>query len=188
MNPVVFFDFETGGLERHHPNTQIAAIAFDMDAGLELAAFNSLIQFDENAADPAALALNHYDPMRWIDAEESLVVREKFKRWLNDWKSIDRLSKKNKPYRVARLGGYNVAVFDQPRLLDWFADDFLPASYDMLDVKFLASWYFYSIGVNTSLRLSNVCSLLGIEITNAHDALADVRATAAVAFELQRRM
>ena len=43
---VVFFDFETGGLEDSRPNIQLAAIAVDENWN-ETATFEAKIKFDE---------------------------------------------------------------------------------------------------------------------------------------------
>ena len=185
---IVFFDLETGGLELDHPIIQLAAIATD-ENGVELSSFNKLVQFDEATADPGALIINHYDPDRWAaEAIPQADAVKQFSRWLDGFKSIERIAKTTgRPYYVARLAGYNAAVFDQPRLRKFFGASFLPAYNHVLDVKYLADWYFHERGVEVSLRLANVAALLGITVEKAHDALSDVRATAAVAFELKKR-
>ena len=59
----MFFDLETGGLDDRHPTIQIAAIA--TEAFVEVASFEAKISFDPKCADPAALAMNHYDARVW---------------------------------------------------------------------------------------------------------------------------
>jgi exonuclease I len=176
----VYFDYETGGTEAHHPNTQLAAIAVDENYQ-EVASFNELIQFDEALADPVALALNHYDAAVWKERAipESEVV-EKFATFLEGYKSVTVTSKSGGKYKVARLAGYKAETFDGPRLKRAFADRFLPAHPIILDVFQLVQWYcnFFPENLPPSTKLSEVCQFLGIPVDNAHDALSDVRMTA----------
>ena len=180
MNYKVYFDYETGGTEAHHPNTQLAAIAVDQNYQ-EVASFNELIQFDEALADPVALQMNHYDAALWKERAipESEVV-QRFSKFLNRYKSKTVQSKKGGTYKVAILSGYNAATFDGPRLKRAFGDVFLPAYPIILDVFQLVQWYchFFPDHLPPSTKLSEVCAFFGINVENAHDALSDVRMTA----------
>lgn len=190
MTKLIVFDFETGGVAEHHPNIQLAAVA--VDAGWnEIECFQRKIQFDVTAAQPEALAINHYDAAVWEReaVPESQVVGE-FGAFLNRHRSIEMTSKQTgKPYSVARVAGYNAATFDGPRLRQMFArhDAFLPAHPQVLCVMQRALWWLDETGESIdSLKLGNVCKRFGIEFPDAHDALADCRATVALARELRR--
>ena len=174
----VFFDLETGGLRPEAPTIQIAAVA--VLEWRQLDSFEVKIRFDEAAADPEALALNHYDPEVWrrdaVLVDEALATFADFLRLYPD---IDKVSARGRPYRVARLAGHNVAAFDAPRLVDAFKRRglFLPAdAFRPLDTLQLALWRLCgSPSQPSSYKLGALCEHLGIATEGAHDALADVR-------------
>lgn len=176
---IVFFDLETGGVEDHHPNIQIAAIAVDRKWN-ELSSFEQKISFDEAAADPEALRINSYEPELWRTARPEGVVMQEFCRWLEGFRSVEKVSARTgRPYRVARLAGHNVARFDHPRLLTACQknDLFLPACFYVLDTFQLAAWYFDGLDEwPENLRLGTLCGHFGIQTAELHDAMADVRA------------
>lgn len=180
---VVFFDFETGGVELHHPNIQLAAVAVDEHLK-ELAIFSERIIFNEEACDPQALAMNHYDRDLWkATALEPAVVFKRFAAFLRSFDDIEMVSQRTgRPYRVARLAGHNAATFDGPRLQAKFRslNLFLPASYQILDTLQRALWYFHehpSQAKPASYQLGDLADYFGIETPEAHDALADCRTT-----------
>lgn len=177
----IVFDLETGGVETHHPSIQLAAIAVD-DEWREVSSFEQKIIFDEADCDPEALALNHYTPEAWAEAASPNACSNLFSRWLAPYRSVTLVSKRTgKPYSVAAMAGYNVA-FDQPRLKALYSNSFMPCHYLMRCVLQRVIWYYEESG-NTppdSYKLSNVARELGLDPSGAHDALADVRLTAAV--------
>lgn len=188
---LVFFDIETGGLELHHPITQLAAVAYR--DWREVDHCNVLLEFDEAAADPKALELNRYDRERWgreaVPLEAGL---RRFVAWLEPHRTMTLTSQRTgNPYNVARLCGYNAASFDGPRLKAAFASVcppkglFLPADLRIPDTLQLALWRHIRMGEQLpSYRLGDVCRRWGVELQEAHDALSDVRATA----QLTRRL
>ncbi|HEY9792293.1 MAG TPA: 3'-5' exonuclease [Candidatus Obscuribacterales bacterium] len=185
----VYFDYETGGTQAHHPNTQLAAIAVDENYQ-EVGSFNELIQFDEALADPAALAMNHYDAAVWKErAIPEFEVVQKLAKFLNRYKSVTMRSKKGGTYKVARLSGYKAESFDGPRLKRAFGDEFLPAHPIILDVFQLVQWYceFFPENLPPSTKLSDMCQFFGIPVDNAHDALSDVRMTAQLERAIRQR-
>lgn len=189
---VVFFDLETSGLdEDRHDIIQIAAVAIGPDWE-ELEAFEEKLAFDRDAADPEALELNCYNAEQW-DAEERPAVEalRSFSSFLRRHLSVQLTSRRGQPYRVAKLAGHNVATFDFPRLRAAFRRHalFLPAAFMTLDTLQLASWWqvvLLSSGVRPppNLKLSTLAAYFGHPIDGAHDALADVRASARVARQL----
>lgn len=177
-----YFDFETGGIELSHPNISLAAIA--IKDGVEIDSMYCLIQFDETLADPRALEINRYDPERWKDAVPEVVATKRFSDFLSKYKTISIISARTgRPYDVARLAGYNCAPFDGPRANAMFDRHkiFPPFRRPTLDVLQLALEYLDGNGITlANNRLSTVAAHFGIPSDGAHDALEDVRMTAAI--------
>lgn len=180
---IVYYDLETGGLDLKHPIVQLAAVA--VRNGEPFDEFNERLRFDPVSAHPDALSLIRYSAEAWRDAKEPAAVVRAFAHWLEDKKTIEMTSKRTgKPYKVARLAGYNAALFDQPRLMKLYKDHdaFLPAHPVPLDVLQLVHWYFARVPASiANHKLGTVCEYLKIPLENAHEALSDVRATARVA-------
>lgn len=183
----IYFDFETGGVELHHPDIQLAAVAVDA-AWTELQAFQMKIQFDEAKADPEALKINHYDPAVWAkEAQPEALVVARFSQFLNRHKSIEMISRAGRPYSVARLAGHNAATFDGPRLKAMFQRhaQFLPAHPLVLDTCQRALWHAQETGfTHENFKLPTLCRDFGIPL-KAHEALADVRGCIALAKSLK---
>jgi DNA polymerase III epsilon subunit-like protein len=182
---IVFFDLETGGLDDRHPTIQIAAIA--TESFVEVGTFEAKIAFDPASADPAALAVNHYDARVWSEESrpEAEVVAA-FAGFLSKHATLPRVSRRNgAAYTVACLAGHNVLNFDMPRLQRMFERHgrFLPADrLRPLDTLQLALWHSHTRGRPLeSYTLSALCGRFGIDSARAHDALADVRMTARLA-------
>lgn len=188
---LVVFDVETGGLDpARHPIIQFAAVAVDVAADWkELEALELKLLFDENAAEKQALEVNHYDPDVW--RREGVLQPLAYRRisdFLRRHATLRKVSAKSgKPYEVARLCGHN-GRFDGDFLAATFkrAGLFLPAAcFEVLDTLALARWVsMVSPPGPTDHKLGSLCAWMGIELLDAHDALADVRATC----ELARRL
>jgi len=91
-----------------------------------------------------------------------------------------------KPYDVARLAGHNALGFDCPRLGAMFKRHgaFLPAAmYQPLDTLQLSLWHCARTGTTpANYQLGTLCQHFAIPLgAEGHDALADVRATIALA-------
>lgn len=180
----VFFDLETGGLDpSKHPIIQIAAIAVDENLR-ELDTFEEKIKFDLAKADPEALAKNCYDAATWErDASSGLIVVNRFSKFLKQFADVELISQRtNRPYCVAQLIGHNAATFDGPFLQAFYRehDAFLPGTFFVMDTCQRAKWHFHEHRDSpppADFKLGTLCAHFGIELTEAHDALADVRAT-----------
>ena len=175
----VFFDTETAGLADEAATIQLAAIA--VRDWKELAVFEQKIEFDVSKAEPEALELNHFDAEVWeLEAYPVQEVVASFAKWLEPHRAIEMVSKRTgRPYMVARLAGHNVKTFDAPRLQAMFKaqDVFLAAdSFRPLDTVQLALWECWARGKKPpNYQLATLCGFIGIDVGEAHDALADVR-------------
>lgn len=180
---IVFFDFETGGIEPIKPEIQLAAIAVN-DQFVEVDSFESKIAFNVLDADPEALKMNHYNTEAWVNAPTADSVSVKFAKFAERYKSVEMVSKRTgRPYNVARLAGHNAATFDAPRLRKMFdrSGQFAPFHPIPLDTLQLALWKLQFIGKKpANFQLSTLCEYFGINTDGAHDALTDVRLSAAL--------
>lgn len=186
---IVVFDIETGGFDaERHPLVQIAAVAYFVRDGApeqEIEALELKVAFDPKDCEPGALEVNSYDPLLWKEHAMSpgLCARE-VAAFLARHATVTKVSKRTgRPYTVARLCGHNASGFDGPFLLAWFKRQnvFLPAAaYEALDTLHLARWLIPPGDVE-NYRLETLCRHLGVELSAAHDALADARATAEIA-------
>lgn len=189
---VVYFDVETTGVHEDAVITQLAAIAVN-DHGYELGSFNEKLQFDpHHNCSLDALVLTRYSPERWRNAIPPSHAVARFSAWLDRFKVIEKVSKRTgRPYKVAKLGGYNCLTFDVPRLKRLFADRFLPADPKVLDARQLAEWWFqfHPEQEPQNTKLGTVCRSFGIPFDDdvAHDALYDVRKTAALVHAIKAK-
>lgn len=179
--PLVIFDLETGGLELTHPIIQIGATA--EQNGKELACFEAKIKVDIAACEPEALKINSYDEKLWTDeAVDEKVAFEGFATFLSRFATVKRTSKGGNAYTVARLGGFNIATFDIPRIRARFDahDMFFPGAGQVIDFYHYACLLFLARDDwPEKLTLDALCKQFQIKQGN-HDALGDSRSTAAL--------
>lgn len=195
MTRYVFVDTETSGLKAgFHQIVQLAAIAVDLgpEGFTEVDAFDALVTMDEQAqrrASPDALAVNRYDPVRWAaEGASPLRVARQFNDWLQPHRMWELTSAAGNVNTWARIAGHNITKFDIPfiqTLMDlsgfrmwgaawWYPFDTLPC----------AVWALRDRRIK-NFQLGTLHEYLGLgPIVDAHDALADVRATARVAHVL----
>lgn len=186
MSFTCYFDTETSGLEAHHAVIQLAAIAINDQTGAEVDSFERKVRFNAALASLEALKINHYDPATWkVEAEEPATVIAKFTAWAKPYACIDMVSKSSgKPYKVGKLAGHNVVAFDLVRLRRMYSTTFFPFSYHAKDTLQRALWFYDEhpeLKRPESLKLSTLCAHFGIAVDGAHDALCDVRMSAALA-------
>lgn len=182
----VIFDLETTGLDpKHHQPIQIGAIAVDGGTLREIEEFEIKIRFDESRAAPEALAIRPTSEDAWerFAVSEREAARE-FSAFLKRHATARRETANGKPFLVAELAAYN-APFDVPFLQSWYdrLGDFLPAAFHGRCLMQRAMWYYFEAGLPPppSWKLGTLCEAFGVSLgENAHDALHDARATAAL--------
>ena len=191
---LVFFDLETGGLDRfRHPVIQFAAIAVELDSWQVLEEVEWKILFDEAEADPQALEANCYDRETWKrDGLARPVAMGSIADFFRRHADVEKISKAGKPYTIARLCGHNAARFDGDFLAEWFksAGVFCPAGcYECLDTLQLARWRAITDPSfkPENFKLETLAAYLGIDPGSSHDALSDVRTTVELARWLMGR-
>lgn len=182
----IYVDIETGGVDRNHPVIQVAAAAFR--GREEVESFERKLRFNASACDPDALKMNSYDRETWAHhAVEPAVAVADLAAFTRRYATLKLTSKRGRPYTAAKVGGYNCATFDFPRLRRLVDDHgvWWPARWWYpLDVYHRVIWWFEENDDRKepeNYQLPTVAAYFGIETDDAHDALADVRITAAVA-------
>ena len=179
----VFVDIESAGLEFDRPIIQIAAIAVDCHLN-ELESFEVKIQFDETAADPISLRKNSYSRELWEqEGATEAVAAKSFAAFLRRHATVDLFSTDRRLYQVAQLVAHNGA-FDGPFLHTWFKRQriFFPAAYRVLCTLQRIIWLFHEDQTLTppaDYKLGTLCQYFGVplRVEDAHEAMADVRAT-----------
>lgn len=189
MSKTVFYDLETAGLKVSDAVIQIAAVAVDDESFEELAEFEVKLRFDLTKADPAALKVNGWTEERWASAKDELQALKDFGQFLSQHATVQLMSKNQRPYKVARLGGHNICGFDNDRIMAAFRrnDLFFPGAFSgCLDTLHGAAWFFQQqkdAPKPSALKLTALAQHFGIGFTGegAHEALADVRMSIALA-------
>jgi DNA polymerase III epsilon subunit-like protein len=180
---LVFVDIEAAGLQTWRPIIQIAAIAVN-NSFRELEVFEEKIRFDERQAVKRTLRKRHYNQKLWrAEARRDRDVAVDFGAFLGRHATVDVLNASGKPFIVAQLVAHN-AEFDGPFLRAWFErlGLFFPGAYRVFCTMHRAMWLFHedrSLTPPTDFKLGTLCKYFGVALRaeDAHDALADVRAT-----------
>jgi DNA polymerase III epsilon subunit-like protein len=209
--PLIFFDTETGGTCPYpHTNSkgtallcspiiQLAAIAVDRVTLEPLETFETKINFNLESAEDEALKINHFDPQVWADeAVHPVRAAHNFSNFLNRFKTLPKVSKRGKAYRVAEGAGHNAHRFDGPLLMEWSKalGVFMPLDHIVLDTLSLAKlWtllYEIPVGDDQALKgyklgeLAEYFNVLPPAEEALHDALVDVKTNIRV-YECLRR-
>ncbi len=181
---LVFFDLETAGIAESSAIIQIAAIAVNSQLR-ELDSFETKIRFDIAGASTDALAKNCFEPTVWKRlARRPDEAAKRFGDFLRQHATVDMVSARTgKPYQLSQLVAHN-AAFDGPMLQAWFKQRgmFLPASRRVFCTMQRALWLFHEHQDMTppaNYKLGTLCEYFSIPLSDdeAHDAIADVRAT-----------
>ena len=187
---LVFIDLETAGGEPWRPIMQLAAIAVTSEFR-ELECYEAKLTFDERFADWKTLYGSRYCRDTWQrEAKPAVAVQEEFAALLRRHATVDQFSRRGEVFQVAQLVAHN-AAWDAAFLESWFlrTKRFLPASPRVLCTMQRAIWLFHEnkkLTPPADFRLQTLCEYFGVGLRaeDAHDALADVRATVKLYREL----
>jgi len=185
---LVFVDLEVGKAGRQRLILQIAAVALTRSL-VELESFEAKVLSD--VLRDAEIRHRRFNRAQWqAEAKHPKVVAYEFGRFLGRHATVEIAGTSRRRIAVAQLVAHN-AEFDGHFLRDWFErlGLFLPASYRVHCTLQRAMWLFHEqrgMTPPSDFKLGTLCRHFGITLplSEAHDALADVRATA----ELYRRM
>ena len=187
---LVFVDIELAPVGRRRAILQIAAMAVSRSL-VELETFEAKIRLDESKIVPSMVRNRHFDVRLWREEGRSpKAVACDFAKFLSRHASATVRGADGRQLIVAQLVAHN-AEFDGVFLREWFEGLglFFPASYRIFCTLHRAMWYFHedrSMLPPRDFKLGTLCCHFGVPFNRfeAHDALADVRATV----ELYRRM
>ena len=187
---LVFVDIELAPVGRRRAILQIAAMAVSRSL-VEQETFEAKIRLDESRIVPSMVPNRHFDVRLWREEGRSpKAVACDFARFLSRHASATVRGADGRQLIVAQLVAHN-AEFDGVFLREWFEGLglFFPASYRIFCTLHRAMWYFHedrSMLPPQDFKLGTLCCHFGVpfNLFEAHDALADVRATV----ELYRRM
>jgi DNA polymerase III epsilon subunit-like protein len=182
---LIFFDLETGGPNPdRHPIIQIAAAALDGATLSTLETIELKVRFDERQATKYALRKNAYSRRTWKDqALPEVEVARLLAEFLRRHATHIALSQNGDEYRLAQLVAHN-AAFDGAFLHAWYKrlTIFCPARHQVLCTLQRAEWYFAErpdLPRPDNFKLQTLCRYFSVPLHphDAHEALADVRAT-----------
>lgn len=181
---LVFFDLETDSRDVETAQIiQIGAIAVDEQLRT-LEMFESKVDFDRGRADPQSLEMNSYDDAVWAAEQVPLsVTLDEFAVFARQYADVTMISKKGRPFKVAQLIGHNAQTFDGPIIQRVYKqrDLFLPASFAVMDTCQRAKFYFWERWADLqqpeNFKLGTLAEVFGVKLDDAHDALADCKAT-----------
>jgi DNA polymerase III alpha subunit (gram-positive type) len=191
---LVIFDLETTGVDIIKDEIiQIGAVCIDTQTGKELLDFEvkllpsekgvtSLLKMKETGFK------NCYDPEIWgLEGVSKNLALQRFAGWIGRFADQKRVSKTGRNYYVVQGCGYNSVKFDHPFLLNVcrFSNIFLVMDMRVWDTMQFAMLYASVKNIEmVDFKLETVAKAMKIELLQAHDALADARATAKITFNI----
>ncbi|SRR5260221_2125648 len=172
---LVVCDIETAGIPVSYDIIQIAAVVVSTEDFSEKETFEAKLKFDPTKAEKSALEINHYSTEAWKDAVEPAVGLNKLAKLFERHRYAKRVSAAGRGYTVAIAAGYN-GGFDSERIMFQSRKRgiFQPVDPRFLDIMQLAFWRQLDLD---SYKLTSIAKHFGLDVSKAHDALADVRLT-----------
>ncbi len=182
---VLWLDTETTGLDyRKHGIVQLAMIAESDEVVQDKLVLT--MKPTGRVADDVSLELNKYTREQIASFEPWEKVYRKVKKFLH--KYIDRFDREDKFI----LGGQNVG-FDSDFMKSWFEHCDDPYWFSLVEAGAFIDTYkiltflqwIGKIPILENRKNQTLCKHFGIDLSNAHDALADIEATRAVAYKMR---
>lgn len=184
-NPIMVFDFETGGFDcRKQPAIEFAAIWLDPVDFKHIDSYEAVIKaYNDMEIDPKALEVNGITPEEIEDGEElAVVVKEIIART----EAVNKGQMRGKKCILAGQSvqfdiGFLQAIFketkqDLSKIFEGAKDfygNFQPAA---IDTQYLGRTK-HADSDKTAFGLSNLCSYENIDLVDAHRAMNDVIST-----------
>lgn len=184
----LWFDVETTGTDsKQHGIIQLAMIAV-VEGDVHSKSWR-IRPFATDAIDDAALAVNRTTKVEIAGYPEPKDVHKEVCAFLDRF--VDKFDRTDK----LTPGGYNADAFDLPFLKAWFekcGDRYFGSyfNYMTIDPYPVVRFLRYMRALDLSdYKLATVCQAFNVSLgEGAHDALADVRATRALALALKQRI
>ncbi len=183
MNKIFWIDTETTGLsDKIHGIISIAGI-FDID-GTVVDKIELEMKPTGRICDNRALQVNGYTRTRISRLKAWEKVFPEF------IASINKISREHFPDVKFRLAGQNIP-FDNRHVKSWAAAckaleywDILIDQDHMIDTQKISKQF----PELESHKLGNLCKAFGVNLSNAHNAMADIEATRALYYAMQERI
>lgn len=188
---IIVFDMETGGKDKNLCEiTQLAAVAIHPRRLEIIDSFNSEVKpLEPDKLEEEALKITR-------KTREQLALAPHPKEVMANFKGFcDRYNFGKKPFTAPISAGYNIIGFDLPILqryatiyghvdkagIQTFFSSFI--QYDLMHTIF---WWHENYEELANIRLSTIAEWLGMDATQAHDALADVTMTANIMIKFMK--
>jgi len=186
---ILYFDLETTGLSDKHGVTQLAG-AIEVD-GVIVEEFDFHMNiFPDDLINQKALDITNMTEEQIASFPDPIEVKNEFIKILD--KHINKWDKNDKLIMCA----YNGYTFDFGKIFNWMkkCGERWFGSYVNYSIKLdpIAVAHALSISgklpIMNSYKLGKMCEYFDIKLDNAHDALADIRATIEVSKKLMELM
>lgn len=183
---IIVFDFETSALDKTtNELTQVAAVVIHPRRLEIVDKFNSEVRpLEPDKIEEKALEITRKTREQLALAPHPEEVWSSFKSF------CDRYNPSKKPFTAPIAAGYNIIGYDMP-ILQRYATKYktvdpktgtqnLFSSFVTYDLMLMAFWWNENFNDIPNIKLTTIAEWLGMDASNAHDAMADVTMTAEI--------
>jgi len=184
---IIWLDCETSGLDRDKSGIISLAVMAEVD-GKVVDSKTFLMNPVGRELEDGALQVNGFTREQVASFSDWKTVKLEFCSWLDGF--VSKFDKEDK----ATAAGYNIITFDMGFIESWFTasgDKYLYSYFDRfpLDVYRMVPMLEWSgLGGLPNRKLGTVCASMGVKLEDAHEAMADVRATRELAGKIRGRI